>query len=260
GTICALLLAKLYNLSAAEAMARTQLYHDCRKEPVFFSEGYEETKDGSSCVILFPSQRKQVIRLLRGGAPDVVLDRACSALYGPGASQYSAEAMASWKEKATAAMEALKTGQKKGENHQELQKATELFWKAAKLRPDFPRTFLGLARSLRLLGQLGDARHAALQGLELAPEDDALQQELLKIDSEEPARASGAAASSASAAASSAAASSAAPEPAQVASFDWKPKVNKPSMLLLMGLPGSGKSTFAEQLVKTNQGYERLCQ
>ena len=42
-------------------------------------------------------------------------------------------------------------------------------------RPDFPRTFLGLARSLRLLGQLGDARHAALQGLELAPEDDALQ-------------------------------------------------------------------------------------
>ncbi|CAJ1327988.1 unnamed protein product, partial [Effrenium voratum] len=134
GTICALLLAKLYNLSAAEAMARTQLYHDCRKEPVFFSEGYEETKDGSSCVILFPSQRKQVIRLLRGGAPDVVLDRACSALYGPGASQYSAEAMASWKEKATAAMEALKTGQKKGENHQELQKATELFWKAAKLR------------------------------------------------------------------------------------------------------------------------------
>lgn len=95
GTICALLLAKLYGLPAREAMARAQLYHDVRQQPVFCAEGYEETLDGSSCLILFPSQRQQVLRLL-GEA--VVLDRACSGLYGPGASKYRPEIMARWQE------------------------------------------------------------------------------------------------------------------------------------------------------------------
>lgn len=59
---------------------------------------FQETKDGASCVILFPSQRQQVLRLLRDSAAQAApqLDRACSALYGPGASRYSAELMASW--------------------------------------------------------------------------------------------------------------------------------------------------------------------
>lgn len=59
----------------------------------------QETKDGSSCVILFPSQRQQVLRLLRETAAAVVLDRACSAMYGPGASKYSPELMASWQDR-----------------------------------------------------------------------------------------------------------------------------------------------------------------
>ena len=95
GTICALLLAKLYELSGAEAMARAQLYHDVRQQPVFCAEGYEETKDGSSCVMLFPCQRLQVQRLLR---EPLQLDRACSVAYGAGASKYSPEVMAEWKE------------------------------------------------------------------------------------------------------------------------------------------------------------------
>jgi len=256
GTICALLLAKLYNISAAEAMARTQTYHDVRQQPVFCAEGYKETNDGSSCVILFPSQRQQVLRLLRASVPPVVLDRACSALYGAGASKYSPELMASWQEKAKAGADALNKGQKRiGNYEEELQTAVELFWAAAKLRPDFPRGYLGLARSLRLLGSTSDAREALLQGLDRCPEDGALLQELEKIE-KDMAKAVEAAAEPASAAASSVAE----PVKAEAPVFTWKPKVSKPMLLMLMGLPGSGKSTFAEQLVKSNQNFERICQ
>ncbi|CAE7596047.1 BHLH140 [Symbiodinium pilosum] len=257
GTICAILLGRLYKLSPAEAMARTQVCHDVRQQPVFAAEGYQETKDGSSCVILFPSQRQQVIRLLRGEAVVPVLDRASSAAYGPGASKYPVEKMMEWQGKAKEAADALNNSKQKAEGKEdledELQKAVKLFWEAAKLRPDFSRGYLGLARALRMLKQPADAKHAVLHGLEHCADDGALLQELQKIDKElekqtileEDAPAP---------AAEPAAPAIAAPAMA------WKPKVAKPALVMLMGLPGCGKSTFADQLVKSGGGWERLCQ
>ncbi|CAE7844688.1 unnamed protein product, partial [Symbiodinium microadriaticum] len=110
GTICAILLGRMYKLSAAEAMARTQVYHDVRQQPVFAAEGYQETKDGSSCVILFPSQRQQVVRLLRGEAAGPALDRASSAAYGPGASKYPVEKMVEWQGLPQSLLECILTG------------------------------------------------------------------------------------------------------------------------------------------------------
>eukprot|EP00913_Durusdinium_trenchii_P026617 g24973.t1 len=222
GTICALLLAKLYNISAAEAMARAQLYHDVRQQPVFCAEGYQETNDGSSCVILFPSQRQQVIRLLRaeGTGTAVVLDRASSALYGPGASKYSLELMTSWQEKAKAAADALNKG-KKTKNEEPICVCIYMFVKFG-------------ARRARLRQQ----RKQELEKMEP------------KVLKEEQPSASASAASAAEPVA----------EEAAGPVFSWKPKVSKPMVLMLVGLPGSGKSTFAEQLVKSGQGFERVCQ
>lgn len=236
-------------------MARVQLYHDVRQQPVFCAEGYQETKDGASCVILFPSQRQQVLRLLRDSAAQAPpqLDRACSALYGPGASKYSAELMASWQEKAKAGADALNKGQKKQGNYEEeLQKAVQLFWAAAKLRPDFPRGYLGLARALRLLGSASDAREALLQGLDRCPEDGALLQELQKMP-EKPSK-------GVEVERDNEPAEPAEPEKVQGPDFTWKPKVPKPNLLMLVGLPGSGKSTFAQQLAKSSPSFVRVCQ
>merc|ERR1719159_1840796 len=102
-------------------MARTQMYHDTRKHPRFCAEGYQETQDGSSCVILFPAQRQQVLRLLSGDAapapppllaPPQPLGRAQSSTYGAGASGYSEDDMRRWKTAAAAATEALNLGRR----------------------------------------------------------------------------------------------------------------------------------------------------
>lgn len=254
GTICAILLGRMYKLSAAEAMARTQVYHDVRQQPVFAAEGYQETKDGSSCVILFPSQRQQVVRLLRGEAAGPALDRASSAAYGPGASKYPVEKMVEWQGKAKEAAEALNSSKQKTEGkEEELQKAVDLFWQAAKLRPDFARGYLGLARALRLLKQPADAKHAVLHGLEHCADDGALLQELQKIDKELEKQ------TIVEEEAPAAAAEPAVPSAAAPA-MTWKPKVAKPALVMLMGLPGCGKSTFADQLVKSGGGWHRICQ
>ena len=86
--------------------------------------------------------------------------------------------------------------------------AVELFWQAAKLRPDFARTYLGLARALRLLE--GDAREALLRGLERCPTDPALLGELQRLPAP-------------------------APEAPQAPALTWRVKVQKPKLLMLMG-------------------------
>jgi atypical dual specificity phosphatase len=40
----------------------------------------------------------------------------------------------------------------------------------------------------------------------------------------------------------------------------FRPRILKPRFLMLVGLPGSGKSTFSEQLVKSGRGWVRICQ
>ena len=59
GTVCSLLLGRLYGIGAAEAMARYQWYHDTRAQPIFAAEGYAlntSANGGESCVALFPEQ------------------------------------------------------------------------------------------------------------------------------------------------------------------------------------------------------------
>eukprot|EP00928_Gymnodinium_smaydae_P085518 TRINITY_DN68_c2_g1_i1.p1 TRINITY_DN68_c2_g1~~TRINITY_DN68_c2_g1_i1.p1 ORF type:complete len:773 (+),score=140.74 TRINITY_DN68_c2_g1_i1:74-2392(+) len=275
GTVCALLLGRLYSLSAPEAMARIQLYHDMRQQPIFAAEGYEETADGSSCVVMFPSQRGQVLRLLAGNVP-IELSRARSSVYGAGASQYSEESMVEWQALAKAASDALNACKpRRGSDDvaprsERLQEAAELFWKAARLRPDFARGYIGMSRAFRQLGELDEARDALMQGLERCPEDGSLLQELKKVEE--------------AAAAAFAPASSSGDAPAGTISSDhdgggaqanaeqpvaqaqarappeWKPRTGNPRFVMLVGLPGSGKSTFGEQLVRSGRGWTRLCQ
>jgi hypothetical protein len=63
GTVCSVLLAKVYNLSASEALWRTQCCHDTRAEPVFRAR-----TDGDS-VCLTDIQRQQVVRILSSSQP-----------------------------------------------------------------------------------------------------------------------------------------------------------------------------------------------
>lgn len=262
GTICAILLGRLYGLGAPEAMARTQLYHDVRQQPVFAAEGYEETHGGSSCVMLFPSQREQVSRLVPASfAP--VLASALSSVYGPGASEYDEVTLAQWQATARSAADTLNASKPSNEmdegvRESRLQQAVELFWAAAKLRPDFVRGYIGLARALGMLGDVADAREALLHGLERCPEDGALLSELHKI--EEAALKLEEALVLASTRELEEAEEVAGATPAPLLPLDWRPRVTNPSFVMLVGLPGSGKSTFSQQLVRAGQGWERLCQ
>lgn len=268
GTVCSLLLARLYNLSAAEAMARIQLYHDARKQPVFCASGYQELKDGSGCVVLFPPQRAQVLRLLRGDeVPEPVdLTRAQSTVYGKGASKYDETVMREWLAAAKAATEILNSS-KKGTGQQPLYNAVELFWKASRLRPDFARVYVGLSEALCLLGEGADAREALLQGLQMCPEDRTLLQELQKFD-EASCMASEVATPNCSdsgyeAPLLNSMALADIPDPSDATpspEVSWFPRIIRPRFVMLVGLPGSGKSTFAEQLVRSGGGWVRLCQ
>lgn len=279
GTICALLLAGLYNLDAPEAMARIQFYHDTRSQPVFCADGYQALPDGSGCVVLFPSQREQVLRLLGGVSPDGPpdLSRAQSSVYGQGASNYDEQTMQDWQAAAQGAATALNSGKKQQAEcgAQELQRAVELFWTAARLRPDFVKGYIGLAMALRLLGEFGEARDALLQGLEHCPDDKPLLKELRALDNNteqncaemEPANETSSAVVGYGASADekdvvgghlvTAEVEVSAPA---VPAFTWRPVVTNPRFVILVGLPGSGKSTFSEQLVKSDRSWVRLCQ
>jgi len=289
GTICSVLLGRLYSLPGPEAMARTQLYHDTRKQPTFCADGYQETADGSSCVILFPSQREQVLRLLAPAFPSAGepnLARAQSSKYGRGASRYTEHAMEEWKRAGTAAVEALNQGRRllggakgKGEGkgsggypangtagavaghgsdaHDHLREAAHLFWKAAKIRPDFVKGYIGLSQALRLLGEFHEARDALFQGLDREPEDGALLKELKLVEKAAEERHEVAEAIPVEPLADGDAAA-AAEEALPV--LDWRPTVKQPSVLMLVGLPGCGKSTFAQQLAESGHGWTRLCQ
>lgn len=274
GTICAILLGRLYSLSAKEAVARTQLYHDARRQPVFCADGYRESPDGSSCVILFPSQREQVFRLLP--STEVLakpgLDRALSTKYGHGASKYSEEAMESWQTTARAAAKALNDGRRQGAGgsssstsgaatsaSESLSTAVGLFQEAVRQRPDFLRCYVGLAQALRQLGRLREAAEALQQGLALGPSDAGLLKELWLVE-QAAAGASGDEHLSEQAVGEQAAAEE--PSKAAAPPLEWKPRVLQPALVMLVGLPGSGKSTFARQLVTAGSaaGWTRVCQ
>ncbi|CAK0840418.1 unnamed protein product, partial [Prorocentrum cordatum] len=277
GTVCSLLLGRLYGLGAPEALARTQLYHDTRRQPAFYQGEYRETADGSSCVILFPCQREQVLRLLPAsrpsappaGAPAPALQRALSAEYGAGASVHGREVLESWKALAAAAAAALNQGRAgcgaEGRGTEALRRAAELFRQAAELRPAFARVHAGRAQALRLLGDLGEARAALSRGLRAAPGEAALLREARLLERAEGQRGAPeeCAEQRQSAPEGGGAGGEAAggAEPREVAApLAWRPKVAQPAVVVLVGLPGSGKSSFADQLVASGGGWVRVCQ
>lgn len=175
GTICALLLGHLYGLSANEAMARMQRYHDVREQPVFAAEGYADGENGS-CIALFPVQQEQVIRLLSGAAAQVedgvpivpaALERGDSSRYGAGASALTKEEIKQW---IAFGKEAKAAEQRAAVEHNASRKRAELLIAAGKyqsavaLRPDY--SYPGLDRVMAELEglepQMTDADFEAL--------------------------------------------------------------------------------------------------
>lgn len=273
GTVCALLLARLYGLTAVEAMQRVQLYHDTRVQPVFCAEGYDGLgEDGEGCAVLFPVQRQQILRLVVEGpnkTPQQTSDlvRASSSKYGAGASQYDENTMRRWFELGQVANAALRHAKEMDKDkegcRQELQSAVEAYREARDLRPDFVRGHVGLARALRLLGEVQEAFETLHEAHARWPEELVVLEELKRIPqqtevgtSESPATSSKLPHNSSGYPMAAAAATlpQAPPPPT------WSIRVKDPRFVMLVGLPGAGKSTFSQQLVKSGKGWERLCQ
>jgi predicted kinase len=270
GTVCAILLGRLYSLSAKEAVARTQLYHDTRKIPVFCADGYQQSADGSSCVMLFPIQREQVFRLLAPAeAPS--LARALSSKYGHGASNYDEKTMEGWQSAALAAAQALNAGRRPSGNaaagstscgsssascgsRESLRAAVGLFQEALQLRPDFMRCYIGQSQALRQLGDLQEAKEVLERGLQYEPKDAALLKELRLVESASLGQGSQDAAADEGEGERPSTTEEVSPP------LTWRPKVSQPTLVMLVGLPGSGKSTFAQQLVASGGGWTRACQ
>eukprot|EP00746_Dinoflagellata_sp_MGD_P105183 gnl/MRDRNA2_/MRDRNA2_43740_c0_seq1.p1 gnl/MRDRNA2_/MRDRNA2_43740_c0~~gnl/MRDRNA2_/MRDRNA2_43740_c0_seq1.p1 ORF type:complete len:743 (+),score=141.05 gnl/MRDRNA2_/MRDRNA2_43740_c0_seq1:95-2323(+) len=265
GTVCALLLARLYSLSAIEAMQRVQLYHDTRMQPVFCAEGYEAlAEDGEGCVVLFPVQRQQVLRLVQTTATAMApeasdLVRASSSKYGPGASNYDESTMKRWFELGQAANAALRSAKEKDKDketyHEELRRAVEAYREALELRPDFVRGHVGLARALRLLGENAEALETLHGAHARWPEDALVLEEMKRIPQQYEADTKEAAKE-----ALKEAAKLPDPPPLAQAPPTWSIRIKDPRFVMLVGLPGAGKSTFSQQLVKSCKGWERICQ
>ena len=81
GTICALLLGRLYGLRGAAALVRMQACHDCRNTPVYRAGGPDLPAAASA---LFPPQQAQVARLLAANERASPTERRLAALVAVG--------------------------------------------------------------------------------------------------------------------------------------------------------------------------------
>lgn len=125
-------------------------------------------------------------RAVEGNFPSRPADlaRAKSNVYGVGASKYDEQTMQQWKETAQSGQDLLNSGKKERDislRSECLHRAVELFFTAARLRPDFKKGYIGLSHALRQLNRFAEARDALQQGLEMCPEDGDLQRELTKL-------------------------------------------------------------------------------
>jgi len=252
GTVCALLLGALYGLDATESLARCQFFHDARVQPVFYAESYDGI-NGDGCILYCEPQREQVVRML-GTQPGAVSsealpDRASSDEYGPGASAYDEATMRWWREAGMEADAAMKQAMKlKGgdgsERRTALLAASEAYRKTKDLRPDDARGHVGLIRALRLAGEIEEAMVALAETSSRWPDMPAVQEEMKRLPAPETHEAEPADEAAAPA----------------LAAPTWRPRVSSPRFVMLVGLPGSGKSTFSAQLVKTSPEWVHICQ
>ena len=220
GTVCALLLGIVHRLDGPAALATYQALHDTRTQPCFASSDYEPGLEDSCCVALFPVQHEQVIRLL-GSATDPagplelmpappLPQRALSEQYGHGASAYEPAVLEEWKVRGQRAAQAAKA--------QDWNTACEEFERCVHLRPDWDKGHKCLARASK---KKSEAAAAACHGI--AP----LEEVTIATPMVVPQAKRGAAA--------------------------VPPKfvgLNVPTLVLTVGLPGSGKTTFARALAK----------
>ncbi|KAL1524949.1 hypothetical protein AB1Y20_019825 [Prymnesium parvum] len=338
GTICSLLLARAYGLSAAEAMARYQWYHDTRIQAIFAAEGYSLTSAGkgeTSCVAMFPVQREQVERLIGAGHqlavvphPDAQHDsaggpreaeevgdeetnqrtagadaeggerrslgealdsagvadsnaasegssmneaetlgaataapvppaRCLSQRFGHGASVYEEEALLEWEQVGKKAAEAVR-GQRWDE-------AEELTRASIEARPDWHKGYTCLAMVLRRKGNLAGAADALRKGLNACSSARAaaeLREALQRLPEE------GCLGDAVDAGQQSGADGSGVSSNADAAVCEAKPTGGKssasarklPRYVCLVGLPGAGKSTFAQALEKSDSSWVRVSQ
>ena len=306
GTICALLLARAYGLSASEALTRYQWYHDTRKQPVFAADGYAQLGGGgdgaASCVALFPIQRQQVERLVKrrgwrgrssAGAPEDEgeplppqeqgarqslasatcevaapppgVSRGLSSRYGAGASKYDEATLRGWESVGRQAAAAVRS--------RDWAEAEAHTLATVAARPDWYKGYTCLSMIRNRRGDPEGAMAALCAGLDACSSDharDELRDAAAKLEA---ARSDAAASapdavpeSSSSAAAHSTAPSAApataptSPPPASAASTpppatSAAAKRRWPRMVVLVGLPGAGKSTFAQALAASDPAW-----
>jgi len=248
GTVCALLLGLVHNLDGPAALATYQALHDTRKQPCFASSDYEPSADGKSCVALFPVQHEQVLRLL-GSATDPVgppvmapppplPQRALSDQYGRGASAYEPAVLEEWKERGQLATQAVLA--------HDWRAACAEFERCVDLRPDWDKGHTCLARASKKKSEAAAA--AAEVAAAVAEVVSTHDVDFTEVATDAPTISATVSASKAArarpAAAYDGAASDTAAMPPRRAGF------HVPTLVLTVGLPGSGKSTFARALAK----------
>ena len=226
GTLCSLLLGALYRLDGPTALLCYQAMHDTREQPVFAARHSTapsdptQTKDMlATCVALFHVQKKQVIRLLD---PSPLVSA-----HAPEAADASVEPPAvdrslsdvygrgASKYDAQVLSEWKACGQGAGEAARRLEwdAACAGFEECVRLRPDWEKGHACLARAR----EKAEAANAAAA---LPAPPATLPAPLLE---------------------SSTVAAASAPLDTRV-----------PSVVVLVGLPGAGKSTFASALAKSS--------
>lgn len=165
------------------------------------------------------------------------------------------DVLVQWKAKGRAAESAMKSAKQERDpsrRHQAYLTAAGLLRETCEMKPDCARGFALLARALRFAEDLVGAMDAVQVGLGLDADDKMLQDELSHLGSPDNIGSSDPVIASSG-------------EEVQIAEkvpepLSWRPQTTDPHFLMLVGLPGSGKSTFSSQLAQCGCGWDRLCQ